>query len=272
MTSPDPSPQWSDLRRRVLSAVILAPAVLACIWFGDWPFDVVMILAGVGLAFEWVRMGGHRLLAWPGVAVVGAVLSASVATVLEYPAAGLAVLAAAVAGLLLAPNRAPMAALGVAYVGMGVIALLWLRDDPVVGRANLFFVLVLIWASDIGAYLTGRALGGPRLAPSISPGKTRSGAVGGLLCAILTSGILAFSVQPPTSIVWLVAISGVLGIVAQSGDLFESMIKRHFGVKDSGRIIPGHGGLLDRLDALLAAAPVAALLALMAGRGVVLWQ
>ena len=133
-------------------------------------------------------------------------------------------------------------------------------------------MLVLIWASDIGAYLTGRALGGPRLAPSISPGKTRSGAVGGMLSAILASGILAYSVQPPTSIVWLIGISAVLGIIAQSGDLFESMIKRHFGVKDSGRIIPGHGGLLDRLDALLAAAPVAALLALTAGRGVVLWQ
>lgn len=272
MTSPSAAPQWSDLRRRVLSAVILAPAVLACIWYGDWPFDVVMTLTGAGLAFEWVRMGGNAVLAWPGVAVLGAVLLASLALVFGHPGVGLMILVAAVACLLLAPGQARMAALGVAYVGLGGLALLWLRDDPIAGRANLFFVLVLIWASDIGAYLTGRALGGPRLAPSISPGKTRSGAVGGLLSAILTSGFLAYAVQPPTSIVWLIGISAVLGIVAQSGDLFESMIKRHFGVKDSGRIIPGHGGLLDRLDALLAAAPVAALLALTAGRGVVLWQ
>jgi len=256
----------------VLSAVILAPAVLACIWFGDWPFDVVMILVGVGLAFEWVRMGGSPVLVWPGIAVPGTVLLASLAVALGYHGAGVTILVAAVAGLLAAPNHARMAALGVAYVGLGVLALLWLRDDPVVGRANLFFVLVLIWASDIGAYLTGRALGGPRLAPSISPGKTRSGAVGGLLAAVLISCILAYMVQPPASIGWLIAVSVVLGIVAQSGDLLESMIKRHFGVKDSGRIIPGHGGLLDRLDALLAAAPVAALLALTAGRGVVLWQ
>ncbi len=272
MTSLTTSPQWSDLRRRVLSAVILAPAVLVCIWYGDWPFDVVMILVGVGLAFEWVRMGGQSVFALPGVAVLGAVFLASLAIVLGYPGVGLVILGVAVAGLLLAPGQARMAALGATYIGLGVLSLLWLRDDPVVGRANLFFVLVLIWASDIGAYLTGRALGGPRLAPSISPGKTRSGAVGGMLSAILASGILAYSVQPPTSIVWLIGISAVLGIIAQSGDLFESMIKRHFGVKDSGRIIPGHGGLLDRLDALLAAAPVAALLALTAGRGVVLWQ
>ena len=256
----------------MLSAVILAPAVLACVWFGDWPFDAVMILVGVGLAYEWVRMGGNPILAWPGAAVVGAVLLASLAMVVGYPGAGLAILLAGGVTLLVTPNQGRMAALGAVYIGLGVLSLLWLRGDPVVGRANLFFVLVAIWASDIGAYLTGRALGGPRLAPSISPGKTRSGAVGGLLSAILASGILAYSVQPPMSVARLIVISGVLGVVAQSGDLFESMIKRHFGVKDSGRIIPGHGGLLDRLDALLAAAPIAALLALMAGRGVVLWQ
>ncbi len=256
----------------MLSAVILAPAVLACIWFGDWPFDVVVILAGAGLAFEWVRMGGHSVFALPGVAVLGAVILASLAMVLGYPRASVAILGVSIVGLLLAPKRGQMAALGATYVGLGILSLLWLRDDPGVGRENLFFVLVLIWASDIGAYLTGRALGGPRLAPSISPGKTRSGAVGGLLSAILASGILTYAVQPAMSVVWLIGISAVLGIVAQGGDLFESMIKRHFGVKDSGRIIPGHGGLLDRLDALLAAAPVAALLALMAGRGVVLWQ
>lgn len=231
-----------------------------------------MILAGVGLAFEWVRMGGNAVLAWPGVVVVGAVALASTAMVVGHPGVGLLILIATIGTLLVAPGSTRMAALGVAYVGVGVLSLLWLRDDPVAGRANLFFVLVLIWASDIGAYLTGRALGGPRLAPSISPGKTRSGAIGGLLSAILTSGILAYAVQPPMSIIWLIGIAAALGIVAQSGDLFESMIKRHFGVKDSGRIIPGHGGLLDRLDALLAAAPIAALLALTAGRGVVLWQ
>ena len=128
---------------------------------------------------------------------------------------------------------------------------------------------MLVWASDIGAYLAGRAIGGPRLAPRISPGKTVSGACGGLLAAICIGIVVALWLAAPS--LWPEAsIAGLLGVVAQAGDLGESLVKRHFGVKDSGRLIPGHGGLLDRLDALLAVALAASLLALIEGRGVVL--
>jgi phosphatidate cytidylyltransferase len=133
-------------------------------------------------------------------------------------------------------------------------------------------LLLVVWASDIGAYVTGRAIGGPRLAPAISPGKTWSGAVGGLVAAALV-GAAASAILRNGPVFWRPMLFAVLiGIISQAGDLFESQLKRHFGVKDSGSMIPGHGGLLDRLDALLTAVPAAALLALTLGRGVVLWK
>lgn len=222
-----PTGRWGDLRLRVLSAAVLAPLALICIWFGGLAFAVLMVVATVGLLAEWVGMVrvGHGSAAS---LVVGAV-----------------------------------------YILLAAAGLIWLRADPAAGRANLLFLLALVWASDIGAYTAGRAVGGPRLAPRISPGKTISGALGGLLAAALVgvAAALPLSASP-----WRAgALAGGLGIIAQAGDLAESFVKRHFDVKDSGWLIPGHGGLLDRLDALLAVALAASLLALMEGRGVVLW-
>lgn len=147
---------------------------------------------------------------------------------------------------------------------LAAFALIWLRADPAAGRANVLFVVVVVWASDIGAYLTGRLIGGARLAPRISPGKTWSGAAGGLLAAVAV-GVIAGRL--PGGVV-----AAALSVVAQAGDLAESAAKRHAGVKDSGTLIPGHGGLLDRLDGLIAAGPAAALLAFVLGPGVALWQ
>jgi phosphatidate cytidylyltransferase len=142
----------------------------------------------------------------------------------------------------------------------------------VVGRADVLFLLLIVWAGDIGAYLVGRWVGGPRLAPRISPGKTWSGAIGGLAAAVAVGLIAAHLLWQPTTVWPAAAIASVLGVVAQAGDLLESFVKRRLAVKDSGHLIPGHGGLFDRLDGVLAAAPAAALLALVIGRGVVLWQ
>jgi len=165
-----------------------------------------------------------------------------------------------------------MRSAGVAYVLLAGVALLWLRADPVAGRADVLFLLLVVWAGDIGAYLVGRWVGGPRLAPRISPGKTWSGSLGGLLAAIAV-GVLTAHLTSEALTIWRSAlIAGLLGVVAQAGDLLESYVKRRLQVKDSGHLIPGHGGLFDRLDGVLAAAPMAALLALTLGRGVVLWQ
>ncbi len=144
---------------------------------------------------------------------------------------------------------------GLAYAGLAVLALASLRALPGVGRPAMIFLLAVVWSSDIGAYLAGRLIGGPKLAPRISPGKTWSGAAGGV-AAVLAVGVAAAALWPvPAAPV--VAAAAVLGVAAQAGDLLESAVKRHFGVKDSGRLIPGHGGLLDRLDGLMAAGLVA---------------
>ena len=165
-----------------------------------------------------------------------------------------------------------MRSAGVAYVLLAGVALLWLRADPVAGRADVLFLLLVVWAGDISAYLVGRWIGGPRLAPRISPGKTWSGSFGGLLAAIAV-GVLTAHLTSEGLTIWRSAlVAALLGVVAQAGDLLESYVKRRLQVKDSSHLIPGHGGLFDRLDGVLAAAPMAALLALTLGRGVVLWQ
>ncbi len=234
--APDPVERphrWGDLGLRTVSALILGPIVVACVWWGGAIFAVVVGLATVGLAVEWLLLLGcgrrerRACLAW--------------------------------------------AAVGLGYVVIASAAFLWLRSAPDVGRANVLFLLVVVWSSDIGAYVVGRVIGGPRLAPRISPGKTWSGSAGGLLAAV-AAGMLGAHLLANGSSWGAIAIAALLGVVAQGGDLLESFVKRRLEVKDSGHLIPGHGGLFDRLDALLAVAPVAALLALILGRGVVLWQ
>ncbi len=223
-----PSGRWADLSKRVLSALVLAPIALVCVWFGGAAFAVIVAAVMLGLAVEWL-------------------------------------------GLCRRTGRALLCPAGLAYVAVAGAAMLWLRGDPVAGRADVLFLLLVVWAGDIGAYLIGRWVGGRRLAPYISPGKTWSGAMGGLLAAV-AAGLVAAHVLSGAATWRVVAITAALGGVAQAGDLLESFVKRRLAVKDSGHLIPGHGGLFDRLDGVLAAAPVAAVLALTLGRGVVLWQ
>ena len=269
---------WGDLRLRIISAAVLAPIALVCIWFGATPWRVLLATLAVGLACEWVVLCGARLASPAGALVPAAVALAMALAVLGHEPTALALLAV---GFCLAwaasGNRAVLAA-GTLYVGLAGIALVWLRRDEAAGRDNVLLVILVVWATDIGAYVTGRIVGGPKLAPSISPAKTWSGAVGGLAAAMLVA--IATAVLHPGSATSLAtgdpvraALVGLLlGLVSEAGDLLESAAKRHFGRKDSSHIIPGHGGLLDRLDGLLAAAPVAALLALVLGRGVYLWR
>ena len=158
------------------------------------------------------------------------------------------------------------------YVVIAAASLLWLRTDPLAGLQNVLFLVLVVWSADIGAYLIGRLLGGPRLAPRLSPGKTWSGAAGGLLAAVAV-GVAVAQILAASATPWRAAVlAGALALVAQGGDLLESAVKRQLQIKDTGHLIPGHGGLFDRLDAILAAAPAAALLALALGRGVVLWR
>jgi phosphatidate cytidylyltransferase len=231
------APRWRDLGIRAVSASVLAPIALACIWLGGIAFTVLVAAAALGLAIEWLML--CRL---PTARAGGA--------------------------------RLRMA--GIAYVGLAAAALVLLRGDPVAGRANVVLLVLTVWGVDIGAYVVGRMLGGPRLAPRISPGKTWSGAVGGLLAAIAVglavAPMLADDISPWISVWRTILVSAAIGIVAQAGDLLESFVKRRLEVKDSSNLIPGHGGLFDRLDAILSSALAGAVLALALGRGVVLWQ
>jgi phosphatidate cytidylyltransferase len=281
---PDPLPspppaapriRWGDLRKRAISAALLAPLAVACLWLGGWWWTALLTVAGVGLAMEWGHLCGSRLASPEGAAVPLLVLLAGALACLDRAGLGVGVIGA---GFLLAwalGGRASLAA-GIPYVGGAIVALAWLRGDGApdignAGRDNVLFLLLVVWASDIGAYTAGRLLGGPKLAPRISPSKTWSGAAGGLAGAMAVGAAAALALHGG-SVAHILPVAAGIGVAAQIGDLLESAVKRHYGVKDSGRLIPGHGGLLDRLDGLLTAAPVAALLAAAMGRGVELWR
>jgi phosphatidate cytidylyltransferase len=262
----------------VLSAAVLVPVAVGCIWFGGLAWVLLVLLAAGGLTLEWVRLAHSPAVSPAGIAVPVLVLGGGVLGALDTWGAGLAVIAlggplvACLPGGRVAAGRGISAAWGVPYVGAATLALLWLRSDPGVGPKNVFFVVLVVWGSDIGAYLAGRLLGGPKLAPAISPGKTVSGAAGGLLAAAAAGVLMSVWFGPGEEFLWRIVVLAVcLGVVAEAGDLLESWIKRRCGKKDSGHLIPGHGGLLDRLDALLLVAPAVALLALALGPGLGVW-
>ena len=262
--------RWGDLRTRALSAVLLAPLALVCLWLGAWWWMALLALAAIGLAMEWVRLCGGRFVSPAGLALLAAVLAAGAAAAGEHELLGLGLIAAGFPLVWGLSGRAGLAA-GIPYLGLAIVALAWLRGAGETGRDNVFFLLLVVWASDIGAYAAGRLVGGAKLAPRISPSKTWSGAIGGLLAAMAAGAAAALALHG-AGLAHVLAVAGGIGVAAQLGDLLESTLKRHYGVKDSGRLIPGHGGLLDRVDGVLTAAPVAALLAVAAGHGVVLWQ
>lgn len=246
--------------------MVLGPIALLCLWHGGlaWTLFIAAALAGMGL--EWAKLaalGPRDAATW----VMTGGLLAALALGHFGLVYGFAALALAAGGVALSGGW--FAAAGVPYAGVGALSLLWLRLQPAHGLYDTMFLVAVIWATDIGAYLVGRLVGGKKLAPKISPGKTWSGSVGGLLMGGLAAAMLAargYGVD-------LAALPAgfALSVFAQAGDLLESWIKRKLGVKDSGRTIPGHGGLFDRLDGFLAAAPVAALLALSVHGGLPLW-
>ena len=271
---PGATRRWKDLRKRAVTAAVLGPLALLAIWLGaEW--YTLMIAAGTAiLAWEWVHLCGLRLRAWPGLAVPLALFAAGLAAIAGHDVLALLLLPAGAALAAWAagsdPRRAPGAptlrfGAGVVYVGLAGIGLIWLRGDTEAGRAAVLFVVLIVWASDIGAYLVGRLVGGPKLAPAISPNKTWSGALGGLAAAIAAGIAVAAAFDAEARLLRVAAIAALLGIASAAGDLLESAIKRHFHVKDSSGLIPGHGGLLDRVDGLLAAVPAACAMALAQG-------
>jgi phosphatidate cytidylyltransferase len=165
---------------------------------------------------------------------------------------------------------------GLVYAGILLLGPVVLRRDPAVGLAAILFLFAVVWITDIAAYFTGRALGGPKLWPAVSPKKTWSGAIGGVIGAVV-AGLAVVKFMGLGIAPMLVIVAAGLSVVSQGGDLLESSIKRHFGAKDASQLIPGHGGLMDRLDGFLTAVLAAVMVGLLRGgldgpaRGLIVW-
>lgn len=250
------------LKTRFLSAIVMAPPALAAAWFGGYAFAVLTAALAAVMVWEWTGMVVGRFTVVARLAAVACAASCVLAVV--SPAASLAVVAAAaVVAAVFSTGRGSWMGWGILYVGLPTVALVWLRGEGAAGRGLLLAVLLAVWATDSGAYAFGRLIGGPKLAPAISPSKTWAGLLGGMACSALVGAGAALAAGGPLA--GLMVAGAVLAVVAQAGDLLESWVKRRWGVKDSSGIIPGHGGVLDRLDGLLSAGLAAALVRLAGG-------
>lgn len=264
-----------NLLVRVAAALVLAPLAIAAAYAGGWLWAGLVTLAAIGLYVEWLTVVGARA---PGAVVAGVVALAIAGPLLATGRmdALLLVLVVGLAGVMLvSPAQRLWSAAGFAYAAAAEVASVLVRIDRADGFVALMLVLLVVWVTDIGGYVAGRGIGGPKLWPKVSPGKTWAGAIGGFVASLMVAaGFAAFGLGKTAPVLVLGA---VLSIASQLGDLFESAVKRRFGVKDSSHIIPGHGGLLDRLDGFIAAIVMAAILGFLrggadgVGRGLMVW-
>ena len=265
----------SSLRSRVISAVILAPIVLLAVYFGGVAFFLMIAIAVLLMAYEWCRLTCSEAWGWD--MLLMAITGLCAISLVQFPVLvadrpvgplaaafaiiGIGMIAAFIRGVWMRQDLLWRLS-GVPYVTVGAVALVWLRQFEPAGLMLVLWVLVIVWSMDIGAYFFGRAIGGPRLAPRVSPNKTWAGMIGGMLCAWLCGGALGFAANFGAA-GQLILMSGLIGGWSQLGDLAESAVKRYFGVKDMSNLIPGHGGILDRVDGLLFGAPAILLLAVI---------
>jgi phosphatidate cytidylyltransferase len=230
----------SNLALRIASSAVMAPVTIFIAWLGGWPFVLFWTVAACVVLWEWTRL------------VRGASPPPTPARF---------------AGWMLA---------GLVYAGILLLGPVALRRDHEFGFAAILFLFAVVWATDIAAYFTGRALGGPKLWPAVSPKKTWSGAMGGMVGAVV-AGLAVVKLMGLGVAPMLVIVAAALSAVSQGGDLLESSIKRHFGAKDASHLIPGHGGLMDRLDGFLTAVLAAVMVGLLRGgldgpaRGLIVW-
>ena len=281
-TNEQTSPTGGGVATRLKSAAVLIPVTLAAVWAGGLPFAIFVAVAGVLMAWEWSRItfeAAHvgRFTALLGGAVLVAAMAGYVGLRPMYILSLLAFWAACVVlAVHHRSGRMRWAFGGVPYICLPVFALLTLRSDPDYGLKCVIWLLIVIWVTDTAAFFAGRSIGGPKLAPAISPKKTWSGAIAGVAAATFAGVAFARFAELPGA-AGLGIMSGAVSIVGQVGDLLESALKRRFGVKDSSNLIPGHGGVLDRLDSLVTASVAALGIGLVhagypyAARGALVW-
>ena len=265
-----------NLLMRLIAGAVLAPVAIAIAYAGGWLWTTLVTVVAIGLYVEWLTIVGaarqRRVVASGaiGLAIAGLCLAAG------WIDAALLVLGLGSAGVaLLWQERRRWTVAGFIYAAAAQVASVLVRLDQAEGFVALMLILLVVWVSDIGGYFAGRSIGGPKLWPRISPRKTWAGAVGGFVASLVISGGFAALDLGKSGPILL--LGAILSIASQLGDLFESAVKRRFGVKDSSHFIPGHGGLMDRLDGFVAAVVLAAFLGLLrggvdgVGRGLMVW-
>jgi len=285
VTEPDAAPAAAqaapesasrNLVMRVVVAAVLIPLAVAIAYYGGWLWAALVTAAAIGLFLEWLSVVGLAnalaLQIRGGVALaVGGICFAAGRIDAALIVLGLGFISV----VWTAPDRRGWAAAGFCYAAAAEIASVLLRLDPVKGFAALMFVLVIVWVTDSGGYFAGRGVGGPKLWPRVSPKKTWAGAIGGFAASLAVAG--GFAAFDLGKTVPLLISAAILSVASQLGDLLESAVKRRFGVKDSSHIIPGHGGLMDRLDGFVAAVVLAAIFGFLrggadgVGRGLMVW-
>lgn len=270
------APSNRNLLLRVLSALVLAPLAIAVAYWGEWPFAAFWTIAALAVWWEWVRLidphGSQGALALGACALI---LEALLAASDRVDKALIIVLLALFGIAVTATRHTRWIAGGIVYASALLIAPIVLRGDPDFGFPAILLLFAIVWSTDIGGYFGGRAFGGPKLAPTVSPKKTWSGAVVGTVAAVGAALVLGRWLGSAMLPIALIAVS--LSLASQIGDLFESAFKRHFDAKDASGLIPGHGGVMDRVDGFIFAALVAAVFGVLrgglqsAGGGVVAW-
>jgi len=254
----------SELLVRILSAALLAPVALATVIIGGITLALLVSLVAAIAFWEWTAIGGAEKPTWArlvaGASLVVGLLGLAVFGTTWIGVTGALAVLAVLAGLSRPALR--WMGFGLAYVAVPCASFLLLRQAQPFGLVSVLFILIVVWTTDIAAYFGGRTFGGPKLWPAVSPKKTWSGAFSGLMASAI-AGATTVQVTGTSNFVDGLILAIPLSIAAQAGDLFESAMKRRFGIKDSGRIIPGHGGVLDRVDGLFGASAAAWLIAML---------
>lgn len=274
MAQPLAPPKTGGLRLRLASAAVILPTAILAVWLGSWWLAAFLALLSGAMCWEWANLcNPGRTDVWGVMLVAGGAsplvfVALGLEGVLWLLAAAVVVLAVlAIAGRL----RHPLACIpGLPYIAIAICCIALLRSDPEAGLLTVVWAATAIVATDVGAYFVGRNVGGPKLAPRVSPNKTWSGLIGGMVFAGLSGLIIGLWVDAA----WIAMTVGgmALAVISQAGDLIESALKRKFGAKDASQLIPGHGGFLDRFDGYLTAMPAAALMSALAGGSPVTWQ
>ncbi len=273
--------RYAALYQRVLTSIVFGFSGMAAAYFGNPAFLAMVAVIVAFMAYEWTVMTEGGRFSSVGLSCIALIGATAAAFALFGPVEGLITAGSGAAALFILAvfvRRNPyLSSAGLIYLGVSAVSISWVRELPEVGLATLWWLLFVVWSGDIAAFFSGKAIGGPRLARRWSPSKTWAGLWGGAAFATLIGVAIGWGswklglLEELPNLAWIAAASTVLSIIGQFGDLCESGLKRRFGVKDSGKLIPGHGGMADRLDSLSFAAPFVALSVLLRGSSPLVW-